>query len=84
MAHSSKACQYTMLLNIWKAVPRLLQRYFSYLNQIGCHHCGTSGSTSLTMHIDTLAQCLVLESKLDSFVEIGQGWDPSHVDCAEP
>lgn len=56
----------------------------SYLNQICCHHSGTSGAPSLTMHVDGLAQRLVFESKLDSFPEVNQGWDSSHVYCAEP
>lgn len=36
------------------------------------------------MHIDTLAQGLVLESKLDALLDISQGWDSSHVNRAEP
>lgn len=55
-----------------------------HLNQICCHHSGTPGAPSLTMHIDRLALLLVLESKLDSFLEVSQGWNSSHVYCAKP
>ena len=60
-----------------------VQKDPSYLNQIRCHHSGTSGAPGLTMHVDTLAQRLVLESELNSFPEVSQGWDSSHVYCAE-
>ena len=60
-----------------------VQKDPSYLDQIRCHHSGTSGAPGLTMHVDTLAQRLVLESELNSFPEVSQGWDSSHVYCAE-
>ena len=61
-----------------------VQKALSYLNEIRSHHSGTPGTPSLAVHVDRLAQWVVLDGKLDSFLEVSQGWDPSHVDRAEP
>lgn len=83
----------TMLLNFWKSTINDVSPEISasskkkerkYLYQICCDHSGTSGASSFTMHVDTMAQRLVLKCKLDSSVEVGQRGDPSHVDRAEP